>query len=480
MLIFCLIKMRSLKHSKLLSLFKTLEKQEIRDFKKYLQSPFFNQREDVIQLFDYLLQQEKRKKKMWDKEVVFQKLYPKVTFDDHRIRMAISFLFRHLENFLVYQQLFGDPVKIKIALAQIYRKRSLPKHFHSTIQSTKVLQDKQPSRNVKYHNDQMDILLEEFQFKATYERTVVQNLQEISNTMDITFISLKLRQSCHSISHQSVYKTDYQFDLIADMLRLVEEKTLLDIPAIASYYYCYKAYRNPENIFFYEQLKKEILKNSKFFPASELRDLYLFTINFCIKRMNEGFKQFEKEALQLYQQGLQTGHLLENGMLSRFTYRNIVTMSLMVQDYEYAQQFIHEYYPHLSKTHQQSAYSFNLARLEYARKNYKTALTLLQKAAYKDLLLNLAAKTIALKIYYELHEFDLLESHIAAMTNFIRRKAIIGYHKQNYIQLLKFTKSLLELKPYDREAKNKLLKEIEESKIVAEKSWLRARIIEKW
>ncbi len=466
-----------MEHSKLLSLFKTLEKQEIRDFKKYLHSPFFNQREDVIQLFDYLLKQEKRKKKAWDKETVFQKLYPGEIFDDHKIRMTISFLFRHLEDFLVYQELFKDSVKTKISLAQIYRKRGLAKHFHGTIQSAKILQERQPSRNAKYHNNRMDILLEEFQFKASYERTVVQNLQEISNTMDITFISLKLRQSCHSISHQAVYKTDYQFDLIADMLRLVEEKALLDIPAIAAYYYCYKSYRNPENIFFYEQLKKEILKNSQFFPASELRDLYLFTINFCIKRMNEGFKQFEKEALQLYQQGLQTGHLLENGVLSRFTYRNIVTMSLMVQDYEYAQQFIHEYYPHLAATHQQSAYSFNLARLEYARKNYKTALTLLQKAAYKDLLLNLAAKTIALKIYYELEEFDLLESHIAAMTNFIRRKAIIGYHKKNYLQLLKFTKSLLELKPYDREARNKLSKEIEETKMVAEKSWLLTRII---
>jgi hypothetical protein len=40
--------------SNLINIFKTFSKKELRDFKKWLQSPLHNQREDVLKLFNYL------------------------------------------------------------------------------------------------------------------------------------------------------------------------------------------------------------------------------------------------------------------------------------------------------------------------------------------------------------------------------------------------------------------------------------------
>ena len=117
-----------------------------------------------------------------------------------------------------------------------------------------------------------------------------------------------------------------------------------------------------------------------------------------------------------------------------------------------------------------------MARLEHARKNYSSVLELLQKTEYKDLLLNLAAKTIALKTYYELNEISLLESHMDAMKSFIRRKKIIGYHKENYLNLVHFVKQLLELKRFDKVASRKLAQEIQDTKAIAEKVWLLQQI----
>ena len=62
------------------------------------------------------------------------------------------------------------------------------------------------------------------------------NLQKVSDTLDTAYLTLKLRQTCLSLSHQAVYKTDYQFGLLPALLAHIESQNLLDIPAIAVYY----------------------------------------------------------------------------------------------------------------------------------------------------------------------------------------------------------------------------------------------------
>ena len=287
---------------------------------------------------------------------------------------------------------------------------------------------------------------------------------------------LKLKQTCFSIAHQNVFNKEYHFGLLSEILQYIEQKQLLDIPAIRVYYHCYHALTQPEEKQYYLQLKEALLQYAHHFPATEIRDLFLLTINYCIRRMNAGIKHFEQEVLDWYQTGLQNEHLMTNGTLSRFTYRNITTMGLIIQDYDWVENFIHEYKDKLEKNYRESAYSFNLARLEYERKNYTRALQLLQKSEYKDLLLNLGAKTIALKIYYELKEYDLLDSHLDAMTNFIRRKKIIGYHRENYLKLLYFTKKLLELRSFDKAAKAQLFSDIDQTPVLAEKNWLQEQL----
>ena len=95
-----------------------------------------------------------------------------------------------------------------------------------------------------------------------------------------------------------------------------------------------------------------------------------------------------------------------------------------------------------------------------------------QKAEYKDLMLSLAAKMLQLKIFFELQEFDLLESHLQAIRAFIRRKKVMGYHRENYLNTVHFTQKLLESNAFDKPARAALRREIEETKAVAEKEWL--------
>lgn len=461
-----------MKNSRLLDVLTTLSRKEVSAFSQFIASPYFNQREDLRLFWQYLSLQFFQLNIVPEKQAIFQKIYPENNYDAQQIRLLMSLLLKQIERFFACQALLQDAAEMKILQARAYRKRGLVKQFRYIQRDLDRLQNKKPFRDAAYLELQYQIQFEQYQFTSSQKRIDAQNLQEVSDSLDLAFIALKLRNTCLAISHQTVYNVQYEVGLLEDMLSYVREKMLLNVPAIGLYYHCYYALIQPAEERHFMAFKKMIMAYGHQFPAEEIRDLYLLAINYCIKRLNEGHQAFAWEGLELYKEGLQHKVLITNGLISRFSYRNIVAMGLIAEDFTWVASFISDYRSYLPKAHRESMFSFNMARLKYRRKNYTAALQLLQKSEYKDLLLNLAAKTIQLKIYYELEEFDLLHAHLKAMEQFIRRKKVIGYHRTNYLNLIRFVEKLLKLNPFDKEARGQLHSEIEASEVLTEKGWL--------
>lgn len=455
----------------LTALLGTLEKKEQRDFRKFLASPFFNLRQDVALLFELLIKCLNEGHALPDKQPIFHLLYgADQPFDDHRVRMAMSMLLKLVEQFLVVNELLADEVKAKAKLAEVYRKRNLPKHFERAVREATELNEKNPYRNDGFFSDSFALQLEQFRFASVGNRSAAHNLQAITDDLDIAYFARKLRQACLMLSHQAVYKTAYRFGMLDPLLHQVAHEPVLQVPAVMVYYYCYLALTRPDQPEHFHQLKKLLVEECAKFPPQEIADLYLLAINFCIKRYNEGDRQHLADEFDLYKQGFKHAYLLQNGVLSRFTFRNAITLGLVMGDFDWVERFIHEFKGKLEPRHRESMLSFNLARLAYARQHYAQALQLLQKSEYDDLLLNLAAKTVMLKVYFETHEHDALESHLSAMQRFIHRKKIMGYHRENYLNTIHFTRKLMEA--VDKTAMEALGEEIAATKSVAEREWL--------
>lgn len=465
-----------MKNSRLLALLETFEKKDFREMQKFVRSPFFNQRKDVIGLFDYIGECLTLHKVIPTKEQLFKKIYPKQKLDLQQVRLLMSILHKLIEKYFAHQAFFEKEIQVKTQLARVFRQRKLSKHFQRTIQEAQRFQENQAFRNADYYNANYLIQLEHYHFTSREQRIAEQNLQEISDNIDLAYLAIKLRQICFSLSHQAVYKKEYHFGLLEEILKYIEKEDLQKIPAIAVYFYCYKALSQAGKVEFFQAFKSLIFQHQALFPASEIRDLFLLAINYCIRQLNEGKTAFAKEGFEIYKKGLQNNILITNGILSRFTYRNIVAMGLQIGDYEWVEKFLHGYKNNLDKKHRASTFSFNLAKLEYERKNFHVALQLLQKASYNDLLLNLAAKTLSLKIYYELDEWNLLESHLESMKTFIHRKKVIGYHQKNYLNIISFTKKLVHLNFYDKQEISALRKQIENEEILTERVWLLANV----
>jgi hypothetical protein len=299
------------------------------------------------------------------------------------------------------------------------------------------------------------------------------NLQEIADTNDVAFFASKLKLNCLMLSHQAVFKTEYKFRLLDELLKYLETNhQFLEIPAIAIYYYQFKAITNQENEAYFRKLKEQIIKNGQLFPLEELGGIYKLAINYCIGRINAGRTNFIQESFDLYREGLERKIFFENGVLSRFTFGNIVSAGLNLKEFNWVENFINQYDSFLEEKHREGLVDYNKARLYFEKKDYKAAMKLLAQLDYDDYLITLSSKTMLLKMYYELDEYNTLDSLLGSMNTYLQRKKVMGYHKANYKNIIHFTKKLLRTTPYGREQKEKLRQELEAANPLTERKWL--------
>lgn len=451
-----------------LQLFTALDKSERRAFQKFVASPFFNGRPQLSPFLDYFVKTNEP-----SAEAAFQAAFPKEKFDVVKFRLTLSQLYKLAERFLAHQEIAQKATFPDLALAISYRKKGLDKHFHRTLKNIEKKQQAHQVQSAEFYEEEYIIEWEKYQFMSSGRRTEEFNLQAISDKMDVAFISRKLRHACFSLSHQAVYKKEYKIGLLPEIIKQVESSPhLLALPAIQLYYYCFLALTEKEGEKHFADFQKSLFEIGNQLPENEQRNLFLLAINYGIRKINDGQAQYDRPVLELYRMALENNLMLQNNRLSHFAFNNIVAIGVRIGETDWVEKFIHEYKKSLERKHRNVAVSLGLARLEYARKNYGEALLFLQKSDYKDFINNIIAKTLQLKIYFETEEIEVLEAHLRNMKNYIRRKRAFGYHRENYLNIIKFTQSLIELNPFDKNEKQKIAGEIKNTEPLTERKWL--------
>ncbi len=460
-----------MKNSKLIQVLETLSKIELKEFKKYLQSPLHNQRKDVVQLFHLILAKKSAALPLSAKATFYQSLYPNQPYNPVKFDLVVSYLFRLLQNYLAWKNWQTDSHKVQFHAGQSYAKRGLKVIAKNTFDKLTTDISKKPNRSGVYFFKLQQIQWEEHQLADTNSPQTYSEKWAMSTTLDHWYYIEKLKHYCLLLSYQQVYPSTYQLPAIMNILSTLQTSKAIEIPIISIYYHCAKMLKTPENKDNFLTFRDLLFNNQSILPASEFRRLLLMSINFCVRQINNGQRNYLTQLLAFYQVGLSTNSLLENGKLSRITYHNIVGTGINSNNLPWTQEFIGQYKNVLEKKYRESTYSFSLARLAYHQKDYHAVLKLLQKSNYRDLLLNLAAKTLLLKVYVEQDQDALLFSHLEAMQRYLRRKHIIGYHKKNYLNIIKYTKKMRSLNFFDKKELTAFKKSIQTAEVLTEKSW---------
>ncbi|GAB4493524.1 MAG: hypothetical protein OHK0019_17690 [Saprospiraceae bacterium] len=459
--------------SVLVEIIRSFSKKEMRDIHKWLQSPAHNQRQDVIKLFDYLDKHLSGADEMLEKEQAWKYIFPGQPYDDAYMRQVMYFLLKAIEEYLVFTYYTSDGIRHQLALSRIYRRRNLDKAYKQAHRLGLEKLQEQPLRNDFYLLNKYFFEQVEYEYRMNITQNAPVNLQETADALEKWFLEERLRISKDMLAHQSIYqKINYDHGLLEESLIYAGTKDLLQEPAIGVYFYAYMAFTNTDKEHYFDELERRIHTQTDYFNRSEVRTLYLAALNYCTVKVNQGNLDYCRRALKFYHIGIEKEFLLENNMITRYTFGNAVAFALKVGEFEWAEQFIERFQRHLDEKERNSIVNFNLARLYSGKGDYGKAQQLLTKFEYDDVVLNLEAKTMLLKIYYEEAEYDAIESLLDSMRTYLHRKdAISPIHRLLYKNFLSLMRKLVQLNPYSTAQKENLRKLIVDTNPLPGKEW---------
>ena len=484
-----------MQNSRLVSLLKTLTKGELRKFRLYVESPYFNQNPRLCTLIQLLFQASPGfSGERMSKEYVFAQLFgAEKRFEEQKLHDQMSGLVRLFDQFIAQQNYEKSHTSVSRHLLEALDKRQLSDHFSRVFKRTHKGIVEQSLRDSSYY-------LELFMLEKSWDsysrkqqnRRFKETLSQTVKKLDYYFLGERLRAACEMINRQRILNQPYSagVEKVIILYLTGEGRDYLEIPVVSLYYQIYRMLTEQEegHLYFY-QLLDSLEKYSGLFSQKEAYAMYAYAQNYCIQQINRGQTSYSGDLFRIYQFLLEKELLLDSstGYLAHEHYKNIITVALRQKAFGWARNVLDTYKSKLPPKYRENAYNYNLSVYLYEKQRYREVLKLLQQVEFTDVYYHLSAKFLLLRIYYEQYDYDGFQYLTQAFLAFIKRnKEISAYQTQAYRNLIRFARKAFQLKRRRPQLTEdefqlrlaKLQQEIQLSKGISNANWLLSKIEE--
>jgi hypothetical protein len=473
--------------SKLVKYIAELNQRDRERLRQFVQSPFFNQHKPTIELLDLVLKAVAKGDAPLNREKVYQKIFPKSSFDEQKLHNVMSNLKKLFHRFLAI-----DYIEKQAQLEDLYTleaafERNMFEFMNNRAKLLEKHLEDQKYEDYFYHHVHYRMDHNLGYYGGNYvDRTKTDTLQAMLDHLDRSFLVEKLRNCCHLTANSMQVNTQYDFGLLNPLLEYIQHH-YIDHPnlnqdlTIRLYWTILQTMRDEGNPVHYQELRRMLDESFDQLSPEGQKDLYGFASNYCIRRSMMGDEEYKKELFRLYKRGLETNILLSNGIITEYNYKNIATLGGNLQEFDWTEDFLQKYKTHLPPSKRDNVYNYNLAYLFYTKKQYKQVLSNLLHVQFTDVMYYLNSNFLLLRTYYALKDTEALLSLIETFRIFVmRNKKMSPNQRKEYTNFLRFAKKLVELKhqgvTYTRSALEEKLKvlrsKIETTDSVINRSWL--------
>ncbi|MBZ0203726.1 MAG: hypothetical protein K8I03_11980 [Ignavibacteria bacterium] len=487
---------------KLVILLRTFSKDEMKNFGRFISSPYFSTGRNLKPLYRLL------KKYHPDynspalaEEKLFSKLFPAKKFEGKRSLHALSVIFSEMysmaEKFLQVKSYFNGNVYNDVLLLQELENREMLELFDAV--SSKIIKnDENVPRNPSY-------LLKKLLFNITQTRagrqrnsaTVYLYNQSVINAEEslivyflsqLSQLTLARKMNYHKDTKQSelteLFHSYFNYEKFSEaLLKFKNEENFL----IQMHIYSARLdfdYNDRES---YEALKKMIYYHKDNISAEYFWVFSHSLINCCLFQNKGDIQYYKNDYLDLYDTLLKKA-AEENNF--RFLSRDLLLIKAV---YNYAkicakvnqpgrlEKFLNNYSKYFFEPIKEDSINYAEGYLEFMKGNFRKSLTLFSKTKFTIPMLVKEIKILEMKACYELGYYDLLDAEIDAYRHILATtKEINEIHLNSDNNLMKFVKRLSRIK--EKSSSKDLLKlkiEIERSEFKTfHTEWLLKKIEE--
>jgi len=468
--------------NKLVSLLRSFSKYDLNRFRKMVRSPYYNEQEDLVRLFDYIhsiLKKEPIRFERLDKLQVCKTVWPDIQPDEVQIRRTASELTHLAFQFLILKAREEHPIADLLDLQQQLHQLALKKHLDGVERQFENLMNTDSNRSADYYLSGFRMHHQQYgrSTQSGKKADISVHLEQSERHLDIFYVVQKLKFYVEWLTVRALRATDKGFSESEGFW--VYAKRFEDVPLVALYLNVIQCLTNMEEVSYFEKLLKNLAEFAEKLAASDLRDGYHIAQNYCAFNINRGKPEYYLQTLNIYKKMLKNHILLENGVLAEGLYKNIITSGLRVGEFAWVEAFIHDYSGNLPAHLRENARTFNLANLYSHQKQHQKVIETLQNVEYSDVMYAMSSKVILVRTYYDLGELLSLDSLIDSFRTYIRRNKLISSNlKSEYTKFLNLVHQLISLEVYDSKALANLKQKVTATSSATPKKWLLEKIEE--
>lgn len=473
-----------MKKIKILSALDHLDTYELNRFAKYVKSPYFNANQGLSKIVDgYIHARKKDKVAEIDKERIWSLAFEGKPYNDGRLRKVLSDLLKLYEDFLCQELLEEKPIQRATLLMEAVEKRKLEKLYNSSIKRANQLtmDNIDASAQLHYHRFQTEKLIYELT-DFDHKRREKSNLANIVNSLDYFYLAEKLKYYCTSSSQKVFIDHDYAFLFIEEIIQHIKKHQYEHIPIVniwISIFHLQTGTTEERDIYFnqFKSTFKLILNSLDYKEAGRI---FTYGQNHCIWAINQGKEEYFQELFDLYKEALESRIYIEENTLDPLVFRNIVTVSLRLKEYDWTSDFIGKYGEFIPFEFRTNAVSYSKALMSFYQKSYDSVLNNLNEMEVMDLSYELNSRVLRITTYFEMNSIEALDSLLDSFYVYLnRRKDITQNRRDIYLNLISFTRKLISLAPSDEKGLRKLLIKLNDTKVIGSREWLKEKIQER-
>ena len=474
--------------SKLIHIFKTLTKPELKEFGKYLDGTSYRKTGGVFAMYNYL--------KKWhpdfppnkiEKTTVHNVIFKNSSTFNRRFSDLMTNLSKALEDFLIKKRLEKNDNEREILLLEVLKERKLDRFFFQRVNTIEKNWDTTNIAGIdQLHYDYklMQMLFLHPSYSVLNETPI--GPQHLIEKIDKYYIAVKLywilcyyNNKNNVITKEDDSNIEAEFQ-IQNLLKLSDSPKFKDTPQIKLLKQLLSDFMF-ENFINYNQVKDNFINNLSLYNEYEKHDLINLLISYCNERQKKGDKEAIKALFDLLKFVVEQRMVLEEGYIAAEQFRTIVTIGCKVKEIDWIEQFIDEIGEYLQEAEKNDTILLCKAQVLIHKKQFGEAIKLLAQIKLQNILYSVQTRSMQLICYYELDGYeDLFFNTGKSSTDYLKRNSQISdVTYKSFSNFISLARKLYICKTKENNCNKQLLeKEINETNNVYHKQWLLEKVQE--
>ncbi len=481
-----------MKSTKLINLLKTFSPEEMKNFEKFVASPYFNS----VKIRSKLVKELGKFYPEFDSgkltnEKLYRKLYPGKKFNKQVMWNHGSAMEKMAKEFLELVALsknrFG---KMELLFSELGN-RKLLKDYLQTINEMEELLG---SRAIDYDYFENRGHLENYKQEYYHLTDKIQPMSDSKLKATEYQILLFLRMTVGGLHDMNVLKRDHnaRFDvnIPLEFAKHLDLKSIVEYSKsrnfeytfmIEIYYHSLMMMLEPEESMHFDKVRELFRVSYDRFTMSEKRTIMHWLVAYCVYRSDDKEFKYKRIIFDLNKFRLKEGLVFyPAGQIPNVIYLQILKIALSLDEMEWAEAFITEYTSNLHPDLQQSTKALAYAFIHFQTKEYEKVLKDLTEAEFIDPREKRFARSLVARTYYEMNELETLRNHIDTSLHFlVNNPAVSELTRISHRNFFNALKKIISIKENsDPGSIHSLRTELAESKNTESKNWLLEKLNE--